>query len=189
MTRALHSWLAAVALVSAPGAAHADKPAPNCAARDGRHDFDQRAGDWRVQHRRLKDFLAGSHDWITFDGTLSLRPLLGGLGNVSDNVFNLPGGAYRGVSLRAYDPKTGQWATWWLDGRNPLGELDPPMKGCFENGNATFYGSESFKGKTVRVRVIWSQLSASSARWEQAFSADGGATWEVNWISEFRRAP
>jgi len=189
LSRALHPWLAAIALAAAPAAAYADRPAPNCAARDGRHDFDQRAGDWRVQHRKLKQFLAGSHDWITFDGTLSLRLVLGGLGNVSDNVFNVPGGAYRGVSLRAYDAKSGQWATWWLDGRNPFGELDPPMKGCFENGSATFYGSESFQGKTVRVRVIWSQLSASAARWEQAFSVDGGATWEVNWISEFRRAP
>jgi hypothetical protein len=192
-SRALHPWLAAIALAVVPAAAHADRPAapaaPNCAARDGRHDFDQRAGDWRVQHRKLKQFLAGSHEWLTFDGTLSLRLVLGGLGNVSDNVFNVPGGAYRGVSLRAYDPKTGQWATWWLDGRDPFGELDPPTKGCFENGSATFYGNQSFQGKPVRVRVIWSQLSASTARWEQAFSVDGGATWEVNWISEFRRAP
>ena len=27
----------------------------------------------------------------------------------------------------------------------------------------------------------------TAARWEQAFSADGGATWEVNWVMEFTR--
>jgi hypothetical protein len=176
-------------LAVAPPAANG-APAPDCLAHDGRHDFDQRVGDWKVRHRRLKEWLAGSHEWIEFDGTLSLRLVLGGLGNVSDNVFDMPGGAYRGVSMRAYDPKTGRWATWWLDGRDPHGELDPPMKGCFETGggNGTFYGEETFRGKPVRVRVIWSHATANSARWEQAFSADGGKTWEVNWTSEFRRA-
>jgi hypothetical protein len=185
------SLLMASLAVAAPVASGEPVPAPNCLAHDGRHDFDARVGDWKVTHRRLKESLAGSHEWIEFDGTLSLRPVLGGLGNVSDNVFNMPGGAYRGVSMRAYDPKTGRWATWWLDGRDPHGELDPPMKGCFEagGGSGTFYGEERFKGKLVRVRVIWSNVTASSARWEQAFSADGGKTWEVNWTSELRRAP
>ena len=175
-----------------PAAGHRNaEPAPNCSARDGRHDYDMRVGDWHVQHRRLKERLTGNHDWVEFDGTLSLRLVMGGLGNVSDNLFNVPGGAYRGVSLRAYDSKTGQWAVWWLDGRDPLGELDPPMKGCFDSsgGNGVFYGEETFKGKPVRVRVTWSHVTANSAHWEQAFSADGGKTWEVNWVSDFRRAP
>jgi hypothetical protein len=174
-----------IAIACAASAAGADPQSPP--PRDGRHDFDQRFGDWHVHHRKLKDRLAGSHEWIEFDGTLSLRPLMGGLGNVGDNVFNVPGGAYRGVSLRAYDPRTGLWAVWWLDGRNPLGELDPPMKGRFDNGDGTFYGDDTFKGKPVRVRVIWSHTTATSARWEQAYSADGGKTWEINWISDFRR--
>jgi hypothetical protein len=180
--------LLAIAVGPAPARAQpATAPAPH--ARDGRHDFDLRFGDWRVQHRKLKDRLAGSHDWIEFDGTLSMRPLMGGLANVSDNVFNTPDGTYRGVSLRAYDPRTGVWAVWWLDGRNPLGELDPPVKGRFENGAATFYGDDKYNGKTVRVRIMWSHVTATTARWEQAYSADDGKTWETNWISEFRRAP
>ena len=28
----------------------------------------------------------------------------------------------------------------------------------------------------------------ASAHWEQAFSPDGGKTWEVNWVMEFSRA-
>jgi hypothetical protein len=177
--------LLAIAVGPAPARAQpATAPAPE--VRDGRHDF---VGDWRVQHRKLKDRLAGSHDWIEFDGTLSMRPLMGGLANVSDNVFNTPDGTYRGVSLRAYDPRTRVWAVWWLDGRNPLGELDPPVKGRFENGAATFYGDDKYKGKTVRVRIMWSHVTATTARWEQAYSADDGKTWETNWISDFRRAP
>jgi len=180
------SRLIACLVLFAPTSLRAE---PATTVRDGRHDFDLRFGDWRVQHRRLKERLANNHEWIEFDGTLKMWPLMGGLANVSDNWFNMPGGAYHGVSLRAYDVKTGQWAVWWLDGRTPFDELDPPMKGRFEDGNATLYGTDTFKGKPVRVRMTWTKVTASSAHWEQAYSADGGKSWEVNWISDFQRAP
>ena len=165
------------------------KPAPATANETGLHDFDFLVGEWRVQHRRLKERLADSHEWVEFDGTLSMRKLMGGWANVDDNVLNMPDGAYRGVGLRSYDPKTGQWAIWWLDGRNPFGDLDPPVKGRFENGVGTFYSNDTLRGKTVRVRFTWSKITPTSARWEQAFSPDAGKTWEVNWVMEFRPAP
>src|SRR5689334_11261194 len=74
------------------------------------HDFDFLFGDWQVHHRRLKTRLANSTEWIEFDGTQSTRPALGGAGNVSENWFDMPGGAYRGVSVRSFDAKSGQWA-------------------------------------------------------------------------------
>jgi hypothetical protein len=179
---------ALVIALAAPATLRAE-PAPAAAprVRDGRHDFDLRFGDWRVHHKKLKERLAGSHEWIEFDGTLSMRPLMDGLVNVSDNVFNMPDGAYRGVSLRAYDPKTGVWATWWIDSRNPLGEIDPPLKGRFEGNTGTFFGDDTSNGRPVRVRIIWSNVTSTSARWEQAFSADGGKTWETNWIASDTR--
>jgi len=164
-------------------AARADPP-----VRDGRHDFDARFGDWKVKHKKLAKRLVGSQTWVEFTGTYSLRPLLGGLGNVGDNLFDVPGAAYRGVSLRAYDPRTGQWAVWWLDGRNPLGEIDPPMIGRFDGGDGAFYADQMIDGRKVRVRAVWSRVTATSTHWEQAFSVDGGKTWEVNWISDFQRA-
>ena len=136
----------------------------------------------------MKERLADNHEWLEFDGTLSMRKLMDGWANTDESVLNLPGGAYRGISLRAYDPKTGQWAIWWLDGRNPFGDLDPPVKGRFENGIGTFYAEETFQGKPIRVRFIWSHITTTSARWEQAFSADAGKTWETSWITDFRRA-
>jgi hypothetical protein len=153
------------------------------------HDFDFLVGDWRVHHRQLKARLANSHDWVEFDGTLSMRPLMRGFANVGDNMFNVRGGAYRGVSLRSYDPKTGQWAIWWLDGRDPFGDLDPPMKGRFVNANGVgiFYADDTFNGKPIRVRFTWSHITHNSAHWEQAYSADDGKTWETNWISDFQR--
>jgi hypothetical protein len=112
-----------------------------------------------------------------------------GWANVDDNVLNVPGETYRGVGLRSYDPKTGMWAIWWLDGRNPFGDLDPPVKGHFVNGVGTFYANDTLNGKPVRVRYTWSHITATTARWEQAYSPDGGKNWETNWTMEFKRAP
>jgi quinol monooxygenase YgiN len=113
---------------------------------------------------------------------------MGGGANVEEHMFNKPTGISRGVALRAFDPKTGQWAIWWIDSRDPLAALDPPVKGRFDNGVGTFYSDGALNGKPIRTRFIWSHITPTSARWEQAYSSDAGKTWETNWIMEFRRA-
>ncbi len=113
---------------------------------------------------------------------------LNGMGNADDNLLRLPGGDYWGFTSRAYDPATGQWAIWWLDSRNPHGPLDPPMKGRFVDGVGTFYADDTLRGKPIKVRFIWSGITATEAHWEQAFSPDGGKTWETNWYSDFSKA-
>ena len=153
----------------------------------GLHDFDFLVGTWHSHHRKLKEKLANSRDWEEFDGTLSMRKLMDGHANVDDNVFNTAEGSYRGVGLRSYDTKTGQWAIWWLDGRDPFGQLDPPVKGRFENGVGTFYSTDTLRGKPIRVRFVWSKITPTTAQWEQAYSADEGKTWEVNWTMDFTR--
>ena len=153
----------------------------------GVSDFDFLVGSWRVHHRRLKERLAGNHDWIEFEGTCAMQKILGGAGNMDDNVLDFRGGAYRAVTLRTYDPATGQWSIWWFDNRNPS-HLDPPVVGGFKNGVGTFYADDTFKGKPIRVRFLWTNL-ATKPHWEQAFSDDGGKTWETNWIMEFVRIP
>jgi hypothetical protein len=173
----------------APAQATQDSPkaaTPNDLS--GLHAFDLRVGKWRVHHRVLRERLAGSKDWFEYDGTQTWWSVMNGWGNVDDNVFNKPGGAYNGATLRAYDPKTGQWAIWWLDGRTPSANLDPPVVGRFVNGVGTFYNNDTLRGKPIRVRFIWSKITKHSAHWEQAFSSDGGKTWETNWISDFTRA-
>jgi len=178
----------AAQLATAPAhAAQDNPPAAGTANLGGLHDFDFLVGEWRAHHRKLKERLADNREWVEFDGTQSMRKLMDGYANEDDNIFNVPGGAYRGVSLRAYDPKTGQWAIWWLDGRNPFGDLDPPVKGSFKDGIGTFYADDTLRGKPIRVRFLWSHITPTSARWEQAFSADGGKTWEINWTTQFER--
>lgn len=163
--------------------------APAAAEHPGAHDFDFIAGEWRTRHRRLKERLAGSTEWIEFSGTQSGRVIMGGTANMDDNVFEMPGGAYRGVTLRAFDAKSRLWSIWWLDSRFPQNPMDPPMRGRFENGVGLFYADDSFDGRPIRVRFIWKNLSPTQSRWEQAFSTDGGKTWETNWTTDFTKAP
>lgn len=171
------SLAAALIALAAPPALPADDLS-------GARDFDFEFGDWNVRHRVKRP----SGEWYEMDGTSNTRPVLGGLGNVEDNVFHRPGGDTRGVALRAYDPATAQWAIWWVDSRAPHGTLDPPVKGRFENGVGTFYSDGEIGGKPVRTRFQWSRITATSARWEQAYSYDAGKTWETNWVMEFVRA-
>jgi hypothetical protein len=89
----------------------------------GVHDFDFLVGHWQVHHRKLKERLANNHEWIEFEGTLVSQPLMGGYANVDDDVFDVPGGTYRGVAPRSFDAKSQQWSIWWIDSRTPLAPL------------------------------------------------------------------
>ena len=150
------------------------------------HDFDFLFGTWRVRHRRLVERLVGSDEWQAFEGTCTAWPILGGAGNIDDNVLELPAGTYRAISLRTYDPAANSWSIWWLDGRSPE-RLDPPVVGRFENGVGTFLAADTFDGRPILVRFLWSIRSRDEIRWEQAFSDDDGVTWEVNWVMESTR--
>jgi hypothetical protein len=158
-------------------------------ATSGVHDFDFLVGHWQAHHRKLKERLANNHEWIEFEGTLVSQPLMGGYANFDDTVFQVPGGAYRGVALRSYDTKSQQWSIWWMDSRTPLAPLDPPVRGSFHNGVGTFYADDTFNGRPVRIRFLWSKITATSGHWEQAFSPDGGKTWETNWVQDITRVP
>jgi hypothetical protein len=153
----------------------------------GLHDFDFLVGRWYVHHRRLREMLSDRREWVEFEGTSIVQKVLGGYGIVDDNVIEFPDGAYRGAGLKSFDAQSGQWSIWWLDSRSPLGPLDPPVRGGFENGTGMFFADEIFKGRPIRVRLTWSAITPTTCHWEQAFSTDGGASWETNWVMEFRR--
>jgi hypothetical protein len=145
--------------------------------------FDFEVGSWSVHHRSKRQGGA----WTQFDGTCVNRPLMAGQVNVEEHTFHRPAGLSYGVAMRAYDPATDLWAIWWVDSRDPHLPLDPPVVGRFDNGVGTFYSDGEMDGRMTRTRFIWSQITATSARWEQAFSTDGGAVWDTNWVMEFRR--
>ena len=150
------------------------------------HDFDFFLGTWKVAHRRLKLRLANNREWEAFTGTTTCQSLLGGSVNLNEGVSHRAGRTFRGMGLRAFDARTGQWADWYLDANNPT-TLGAPGIGRFANGIGTFLSDEEFEGRPIRVRGIFTPISASEAQWEQAFSPDGGATWETNWVMRYTR--
>ncbi|MFJ5994997.1 hypothetical protein [Streptomyces sp. NPDC092370] len=148
------------------------------------HDFDFFHGAWDVHHRRRTDFLDPDSAWTEFRGTSLCRPLFDGAANVDE--IDMPRLSAKGATLRLFDPDTERWSLNWAS--SLTGTLFPPVFGRFENGRGEFHGDDTHDGKEVRVRFLWSGVSPTSARWEQAFSVDGGETWLTNWIMEFIRS-
>lgn len=183
MTNALGSvrsrtlFLAAF-LAAAPQAGQAQVEAAS-------HDFDFEFGAWTARISRLVDPLTGSTTWVDYEGTSVVRKLWDGRGNIGELDVEGPAGRIQGLSLRLYNPATGQWYISWANSRD--GQLGPPMIGGFSNGIGTFYNQEMFNGRAVYVRFIFSGIEKNSFRLEQAFSIDGGTTWEPNWIATFER--
>jgi hypothetical protein len=158
---------------------------PN-AARASKHDFDFLFGSWKVHNRYLRGRLRQSTEWVEFDAQSQTDPLLQGFGHLDRYSAVRDGSPFEGITLRLFDPATGEWSIQWADTARAR-TLLPPMVGRFIGGVGEFYGDETVDGKKVLCRFLWTRPSADSARWEQAFSDDGGKTWETNWIMTLTR--
>lgn len=146
-------------------------------------DFDFLHGEWDVTNSRLTTRLDGGGDWEEFPGSSTCHGFFGGAGNFDEITFPTKG--FSGATMRVRNQETGEWSIHWVDSRT--GRMDPPMVGRFADGVGTFYGDDTHQGRPVRVRFIWSRITPSSARWEQAFSVDNGRNWETNWVMDFAR--
>ena len=151
------------------------------AQRDGQHDFDFEIGTWKTHISRLVRPLTGSTTWIEFEGTSVVRKIWNGRANLVELEVDGPTGHIEGLSLRLYNPQSHQWSLNFANSSS--GTLSQPTIGEFKNGRGEFYDQESFNGRTILVRNVWSDITPDSCRFEQAFSDDGGKTWEVNWIA------
>lgn len=172
--------------MSSPIPSSATLVSPTAPLTGSASDFDFFVGAWQIQHRRLKERLTGCQEWECFEGRSVMQTLMGGHANVDDNVIHLPGGDYRALTLRSFDATTGLWSIWWLDGRHP-GRLDVPVVGGFRDGQGIFDADDTLNGQPIVVRFTWTVCSEmGQPRWEQAFSPDGGQSWEVNWVMDFR---
>jgi hypothetical protein len=147
------------------------------------NDFDFLVGEWIVSSRRLVARLVGSDNWETFPGRSRVLRVFDGAANVDEIRFPTKG--FSGLTLRIYEPSCEVWWLYWVNSRD--GVLQPPVVGCFTDGRGEFYGDDVHDGTPIRVRYLWSDITPTSARWAQAFSADGEATWETNWVMEFTR--
>lgn len=152
-------------------------------AHDGRRDFHFLYGRWAVRHRRLVTRGAGADDWEAFEGVSFTQGLMDGLCNVEANAFD--GTRGEGVAFRSFDTALLRWSIRWVSSRN--GQVQPPVNGRFIDGVGLFEGDDMDQDRPVKVRYRWDGITASTARWSQAFSYDGGATWETNWTMDFTR--
>lgn len=160
-----------------PGAAPPKAPPE----RDGQHDFDFEIGTWRTHVSRLVRPLSGSSAWVEYDGTSVVRAVWSGRANLLELDVAGPSGRIEGLSLRLYDPEARTWSLNFSNRRT--GTLSPPTIGKFQDGRGEFFSEETLDGRPIRVRFVVSEITSTSCRFEQAFSDDGGKTWEVNWIA------
>jgi hypothetical protein len=147
------------------------------------HGFDFNHGAWLVTNRRLKARGVGSDDWDIFPSYETAQLWMDGMVSIDESDFPTKG--FRGMTVRIYNPEADQWAIYWIN--SSRGVLEPPVFGRFENGRGRFVGDDVDDGRAVKVRFDWSVTDTDAPRWSQAFSYDEGATWETNWIMEFRR--
>jgi hypothetical protein len=143
-----------------------------------------------VRNHKLRDPLdPDCAEWVDFDATSSVQPIFGGLAHVDTMWAEAPPGEapFEGFTLRQFDPAAKVWRIWWASSRQP-GHLDPPVEGVWADGRGTFLVDDVLAGQPVRVRFTWTNETPTTARWEQAFSTDDGASWRTNWVMDFTRA-
>jgi hypothetical protein len=172
-------FLVAITLQPLPGMAEpgTDASKPKHFA----HDFDWEIGAWKTHLKRRLRPLTGSSDWVEYDGTTVVRKVWNGRANLVELDVAGPAGRIEGLSLRLYDPQSGQWSLNFANSSS--GALVVPAIGGFKNGRGEFYNEDTLGDRSILVRFIMSDITQESAHFEQAFSADGGKTWEVNWIA------
>jgi hypothetical protein len=151
------------------------------ADREGSHDFDFESGAWTTHLRRLQNPLSNTSHWVEYNGSTVVRPLLDGRANVVELRVEGPAGRIEGVSLRLYDPEAHQWSLNFANIAD--GQLTRASTGAFANGRGEFYAQDTLRGRAILVRFVIFDITANSWSFEQAFSADGGKTWEVNWVA------
>jgi hypothetical protein len=151
------------------------------AQRDGQHDFDFEIGTWKTHLRRLQRPLTGSTTWVEYEGTTVVRKVWNGRANLVELKVAGPSGGFEGLSLRLYNPQARQWSLNFANISD--GTLTTPTIGEFKDGRGEFYNQETYNGRAILVRFVITKISQDQCRFEQAFSDDGGKTWEVNWIA------
>lgn len=153
--------------------------------RDGQKDFDFEIGTWKTKLKRLAKPLSGSNEWVEYEGTTVVRKVWDGRANLVELDVKGAAGRIEALSLRLYNPQSKQWSLNFANVRG--GVMAIPTIGEFKDGRGEFYNQEDYNGRMILVRFVIFDIKPDSCRFEQAFSDDGGKTWEVNWIADDTR--
>ena len=153
--------------------------------RDGQHDFDFHLGKWKTHITHLQHPLTGSTTWIKADGTLVARKVWDGRAQLEELEADGSSGHIEDMLLFLYNPESHQWSL--NAAASSDGSLGQPMFGEFKKGRGEFFDQETYKGRMILVRQVWSDITPTSHHFEQAFSDDGGKTWEPNFMATLTR--
>jgi hypothetical protein len=184
--RILAAGLSAFMMIAMAASGEASTDPASSTVADSQRDFEWETGTWRTSVRVLAEPLSESVDeWLQFTGTSVVRPLLGQRANVLELEVSGPSGRIDALNLRLYEPQVERWSLTFVNIRDGL--LTPAVYGGFHDGVGEFYGDDQLGGRPIKVRFLIVRQGPDTARFEQAFSADGGMTWETNWSAVDRR--
>jgi hypothetical protein len=180
--------LFAATLVSAQTTGTPAKTEATAAQPDGQHDFDLLVGTWKANLKLRVHPLSGSNTWVEYEGTQITQKIWGGRAILDEFSAHSPSTNkdVEGLTVRLYNPESRQWSIYWATAKKGAFSL-PPTVGHFTNGRGEFYHQEDYEGRPILVRYVWSDITATTAHFEQSFSSDGGKTWETNSISSLTR--
>lgn len=153
--------------------------------RDGQHAFDFHVGNWNSKITRLQHPLTGGTTWIQCEGRLAARKVWDGRAQLEELEADCPSGHMEDLLVFLYNPQTRQWSL--NSAAVDDGVIGRPMFGEFKNGRGEFFDQETYKGRTILVRQVWSDITPTSHHFEQSFSDDGGKTWEPNFKATLTR--
>lgn len=176
-------WLTLPAKAQTPASGAGTSQA--IALRDGQHDFDFNLGKWNTHIRRLMHPLTGSTTWVEMNGTVMIRKVWNGRAQIEEVEASGDSGHFEGMTLFLYNPEAHQWGMYFANSSG--GTIETPSIGEFKDGRGEFYDQETYQGRTILVRVVWSDITPDTHRFEQSFSDDGGKTWEPNFVANLTR--
>lgn len=149
-------------------------------ATDRNKDFDFNYGRFKTHVKRLQQ-----SKWLDYDGTSMIAPVWNGRASLFELEVDGAPGHIEGMGLRLWNPESHQWNLNWANSRD--GAMGVPCVGEFRDGRGEFVDQELLDDRAILVRNGFSGITPDSARFEQAFSWDGGKAWETNWIMTFDR--
>jgi len=174
----------ALALMQPRGSAADIAPAA-AAPRDGQHDFDFNIGVWHTHIRRILDPLSGGTHSIELNGTVTVRKVWDGRAELEEIETDGPNGHWEGLTLFLYNPTAHQWSQSFTNSK--VGQLNNPLIGSFSSGRGELFAQDTFDGRMVLVRGVWSDIKADSHHYEESYSADGGRTWAPAFVANLTR--
>lgn len=155
------------------------------AERDGQHDFDFNIGVWRTHIRRMPDPFSPGTQTVELEGTVTVQPIWGGRAQWEEIEADGPNGHWQGMTLFLYNPEARQWSQSFIG--SDVGQLTTPLIGAFRDGRGELFSQDTFNGRSILVRGVWSDIKSDSHRFEESYSDDGGKTWAPAFIATLTR--